>query len=355
MSDTKRRYSLDVLKICATVLMVFHHYQQVIGGRFRFVNFYDGRFYYGYLVELFFLLSGLFMLSYVERILSGLSFESFFKRRWLRLAPMLAVTAAAYEVLAVIYNTAVHGSPEGNMFSLLATLTASLGISAGGAFNSPDPGVNNPAWYVCVLIICYAVLYILCRAAKKHGVSPKYLFAAMVLLGIAGRNYGFDLPFLNGYTCRGYYAFFAGVLLGGMINGRRLPLGLYAAAAAVCIGIPATIVFVPSFVNNGIEFIVTFIFYPALIILFASPLASRLLKARFIGTLGAISFNVFMWHASLLLLLKLISLKTELPFSVQSFPAMLIFTAIAYAFGAVSHLLIEKPIDKLLKRTVDGY
>lgn len=69
----KKRYgSLDFLKILATVALVFHHYQQVLEVKFdNFINFYDGALYLGVLVELFFILSGFFMLPWVKRILGG--------------------------------------------------------------------------------------------------------------------------------------------------------------------------------------------------------------------------------------------------------------------------------------------
>ena len=54
MSPTthNRDYSLDILRIAATILIVFHHYQQCTGAFFEGrLNFYNGRFYFGYIVE----------------------------------------------------------------------------------------------------------------------------------------------------------------------------------------------------------------------------------------------------------------------------------------------------------------
>ena len=36
----ERNYSLDFLKIIATILIVFHHYQQILNVEFRGVNFF---------------------------------------------------------------------------------------------------------------------------------------------------------------------------------------------------------------------------------------------------------------------------------------------------------------------------
>ena len=49
---------LDVLKIVAITLIVFHHYQQVFECDLGALAFYGGEFYFGRLVELFFMVSG---------------------------------------------------------------------------------------------------------------------------------------------------------------------------------------------------------------------------------------------------------------------------------------------------------
>ena len=71
--EKKRNYSLDFFKIIATILIVFHHYQQILSIEFGEINFYGGKFYFGYLVEFFFLISGFLMFNYIERIKEGLT------------------------------------------------------------------------------------------------------------------------------------------------------------------------------------------------------------------------------------------------------------------------------------------
>ena len=58
MSIGKRIYTLDVVKILASICIIFHHYQGEFGVQFSHFNFHNGRFYFGYLVELFFIISG---------------------------------------------------------------------------------------------------------------------------------------------------------------------------------------------------------------------------------------------------------------------------------------------------------
>ena len=62
----KREGSLDLLKFLATCCIVMHHFQQITGAFFEgHLNFYSGNFYWGYLVELFFLVSGYFAYIYI--------------------------------------------------------------------------------------------------------------------------------------------------------------------------------------------------------------------------------------------------------------------------------------------------
>lgn len=99
----KRNYGLDFLKIVATILIVFHHYQQILNIEFKGINFYGRKFYFGYLVEFFFLVSGFLMFNYIEKIKVGLTFKDFFIRRIIRLMPLIIIAAISYEILLYIY------------------------------------------------------------------------------------------------------------------------------------------------------------------------------------------------------------------------------------------------------------
>lgn len=68
----KRRGALDFLKILATIFIVFHHYQQIVNVTYpEGVDFCSGSFFWGHMVELFFLISGFVMLPWCRRITEG--------------------------------------------------------------------------------------------------------------------------------------------------------------------------------------------------------------------------------------------------------------------------------------------
>ena len=59
MNVNQRSGGLDFIKVLATIGIFFHHYQQVFNVTFtNHINFFHGLIYWGYLVELFFIISG---------------------------------------------------------------------------------------------------------------------------------------------------------------------------------------------------------------------------------------------------------------------------------------------------------
>jgi len=91
-----------MFKKVATVLIAFHHYQQVTGAYFDgMINFCGGKFYFGYVVELFFIISGFFMYHCIWKIQGDYSFFQFMKRRAL---PLVAISAVVYEILLLMYQ-----------------------------------------------------------------------------------------------------------------------------------------------------------------------------------------------------------------------------------------------------------
>lgn len=127
----RREYSLDVIKIIATILIVFHHYQQVTGAMFSVINFWDGKFYFGYIVELFFVLSGYFMWRYVDRINATYSFKCFILKKMQRLLPLVAIGAVVYEILLIIYQILYGQQWLGIQVTLWGTVIDALGIQDG--------------------------------------------------------------------------------------------------------------------------------------------------------------------------------------------------------------------------------
>ena len=131
----KRQYSLDFIKVIATVFILFHHYQQFISGPFESgINFYGGIFNFGIMVEFFFILSGYFMYPYIEKIRQGISFKAFFLSRYMRLIPLVAIAAFAYQFLVLVHIKTVGTAWFMAARGLWETIVAALGFQEGWVF-----------------------------------------------------------------------------------------------------------------------------------------------------------------------------------------------------------------------------
>lgn len=95
----KRVYSLDVLRLIGTVLIILHHYQQITDSYF---TGYAAVRRLSIVVEFFFVLSGFLAYKYAEG--NKLNFRKFLVGKWIRLIPMVILTSIAYEILLYFYN-----------------------------------------------------------------------------------------------------------------------------------------------------------------------------------------------------------------------------------------------------------
>lgn len=201
----ERNYYIDFLKVAATVVIFFHHFTQLICNGNGF--FFNGPIYFGRLVELFFIISGYLMYKYQTRIINGEKFRKYFYNRAVRFIPLTFIAAVSYDVLAILYKVKT-GQPflESNL-SLSGTLFTAINIQAGWMLQ--NPGINNPTWYISVLMLCYLILFVLNKAAHKCNINVNYLYIIMILIGIGVIEYSIEMPFFNAYSARGYYSFFA--------------------------------------------------------------------------------------------------------------------------------------------------
>ena len=344
--EKKRDYSLDFIKIIATILIVFHHYQQVVGGHFRYIDFFGGKFYYGYVVELFFILFGYFMFKYISKIKNGLSFKDFFKQRYLRFLPIMALTSIVYSICLYIYTNVLNLSWFNYKFSLWGTISSSLGLAEG--WGMKNPFINYPNWYISVLLICFVVFYLMVYISKKKNISEIILFAFVIFLGFAISNYEINFLFMTSQVARGYYAFFFGVILAIILNNKSPNLLIQILSAVIVIVVPIIIHYNTSILPNDVNYFMTFIYYPALIIIFKFKFINKLFRVKFIEVVSNITFDVYLWHNVLLLMGSLFLNIFKINVKLDSFVAMLCYTAISFLVGTLSYYLIDKPIKNLI-------
>ena len=349
MDKVKRNYSFDFLKILAATGIVFHHFQAITGARYdNFINFSGAWFNWGYLVELFFILSGYFMYHHITTIQEGgVTLFEWWKKRAVRLLPMCAVTVVAFEIILFIGNTVLQTKLWGMDVSVWGMITAVFGVQEGWVFRNPV--INNSVWYISALMLCYIVFYIVTALSAKLKCNPMYFYVAIILFGIAGGVYGMDFPFWNWQICRGYYAFFFGLLLSAYINKYGIKVREIVVSFITLALFGALFILSPEYADDHTNYMMTFFVYPALIILFETKPIQKIFCHKVWGTISAISFEVYLWHLPCMLLMYfimgLLSWKPEF-----SLIFMLVFTLIMWAIATLMYFLLERPLTKLFTK-----
>ncbi len=357
----KRNYCLDVLKIIATVIIVFHHYQQIFVITFpsgiNYFDFVGGGFNFAYIVELFFVLSGYLLYKYVNKINEGLTFNKFISKRLLRLLPMLAISAMGYEIVIALghYWRSPFIIQNSMHVTVWGFITCALGIQEG--WGVTDYWVNHPIWYVSVLIWCYVLFFFVTWLAKKLQTSPVKFYVFIIILGIGVNTYSISLPFLNAQMSRGYTAVFTGVILASLITNNHINVSSWkvqlASLATIAIGAYCYI-FHYSWVLEGFPYLLTFVFYPAICIAVQSNIFKAIFKFSWIGIIGRITFDVYIWHCTVLVAIRWMRDLYWFDFDLLQRKWMYFILLIVILVGTVSYFFIETPINKWISKKSDN-
>ena len=211
-----RKILPDILRVVLTACVLFHHYQQLTGTFFyRGINFYGGKFYFGYIVEVFFLMSGFFMVPYVAKIRDKMSFPAFFGKRLIRLLPSMIAATIFYDIALFFYVRLCNGTlrypTDINVFGSIVT---ALGLGSWSI--TKDFEINPICWYVSVLLLCYILMYIFVFLSKITKIPTGIMLSIPMIAGVVITHVTeFSvIPFLSTRIARGYIHFFGGLLLG---------------------------------------------------------------------------------------------------------------------------------------------
>lgn len=237
----KERYdNLDLLKALAAVLIVFHHYQQVFHVTFDGINFYGGSFYWGNLVELFFMISG-FVMAVSDR--KGKNVFQKFLRKCIRIYPstILACTALIIIVYIGYFITGEFISTSTDFTNIMTVISSYLLIFSGW-FLSIGLGINNPTWYLCILLLCYLIYFAIEVISEKAHLNRNILYLIVFWFSLLGKHFGKSLPwFFTHQNQRGYTCFFLGVLLYNLVvkrfSNKQMWLTVLALAILTALGV----------------------------------------------------------------------------------------------------------------------
>ena len=198
-ADTKPHYDLlDGLRGVAALMVIFYHVFEAFA-----TSPIDQRFNHGYLaVDFFFILSG-FVISYAydDRIRNTITLKNFFKRRLIRLHPMVIIGAVIGAVTFIIQGSVrwdgTHVATSAVMVALLCAMffiPAVPGASNEVRGNGEMFPLNGPSWslfFEYIGNIMYALF--ICSMSKK-ALRILTIFLGLMLCA-------FTLSDFSGYGC----------------------------------------------------------------------------------------------------------------------------------------------------------
>jgi len=343
-SQKQRHYLLDFLKILATIAVVFHHYQFVSGVRFEnHMNFFGNRvFQWGIVVNLFFMISGFLAFRDKGVCTDKISFASFMGRKLNRLLPVAACSSIAYVMFNYLYYRANGaGFWIGELPDLWDLIVVCLGLNSG--FGLDQMSVNNPLWFVSSLILCYCFYYLVSYVVRRKNLRLEWVLVFVVFFMLNMLQMGIEAPLMNGDAQKGYLFFSLGLLLGSFLHRYELNRAVCVLASGGVLLFFGFIVFAPAHMDVTNAF--SFVLCPALIVLSQTVAAGKIFRHSFWQTLSEISYNVYVWHFTIQLFCSLFWpewMSSGRPVD------MYVFGAATWVIGAVSHYLLEKPLNRLL-------
>ncbi|MBE6293644.1 MAG: acyltransferase [Bacteroidales bacterium] len=313
--DTKPHYNLlDGLRGVAAIMVLWYHI-------FEGYAFAEGRgidtFNHGYLaVDFFFILSG-FVISYAydDRWHSSMTLGGFFKRRLIRLHPMLVMGAIIGCITFCIQGCVKwDGSSTATWQIILALVLSMLFIPAypGAAHEVRGNGemfpLNGPSWslffeYIGNIIYALFIRRLSNRLLALFVAVTGVLFTIFAIFNISGYEnigVGWTLDNVNffGGTLRMLFPFSLGMLLSRNFKPVKIH-GIFW-LSSVALFLLFSVPFIPSVNNlciNGIyEIFCISVAFPLIVWLGASGCTSDKYSTKVCGFLGNISYPLYITH-----------------------------------------------------------
>lgn len=328
----KRYYNLDIIKIIAAIIVVFHHYQQISGVRFQTINFFGGNFAWGYLVELFFLISGFLVITTDTK---EKKFVSAFWHKCVRIYPMAIISVLFLLGITYIYQGCFEELIFNEAYGVWNIVTSILLIHQGWAIEVL-PAINNPTWYLCVLLWCYIIFYFIKFINQKLHINSVYFFLGIVILGCVAMKLKLTGPFLYATTCRGYVGFFVGCFWGIIAQKYFSKLSFIRRS-----GLFLSICFV---LTKGVSnwYGLVLLIFPTILIYAVSM---KQVSHKYISFLSAVSYEVYLWHVPIYAMLKMLFKLCDIKLLHTEY-TMIIFLLIVEIFSCGIYKYIEIPLNK---------
>lgn len=367
-ADTKPHYELlDGLRGVAALLVIWYHvfegFSFAGGGLIRTIN-------HGYLaVDFFFMLSG-FVLSYAydDRWGKGLNIKGFFKRRLIRLHPMLVMGMAVGAVTFAIQGCVQWDGSKIPVSLLMLTLLLSMfmipavpGCSYEVRGNGEMFPLNGPSWSLFFEYIGNIIYALIIRRLPKRALT---ILAAALAVALAW----FNISDVSGYGSLGVgwtldgLNFWGGLLRMltpltiGMVLARNYKPSKIRGAFWICSATLIILFHVPYMkplanglnINGIYEMFCLLLVFPAIVWTGASGIPGER-GSRSCKFLGDLSYPLYITHYPFMYLFYAWLIKTEQYTLAETWPVAIGVCVWAIIFAVLCLKLYDEPVRKRLR------
>lgn len=371
-ADSKPHYLLlDALRGAAALMVVWYHF-------FEGFAFAEGTaittFNHGHLgVDLFFMLSG-FVISYAyddrwQCTPNPLTLKEFFKRRLIRLHPMLIMGAIiGFTTFCLQGGVKWDGTPTPMSWSLVALVLTMFFIPAypGAQYDLRGNGemfsLNGPSWslffeYIGNLLYALFIRRLSNRALAVLTAALGVAWCWFVTTDVSGYDMigiGWTLDTVNffGGLLRMMFPFSLGMVMARNFKPVKIK-GIFWIAWAVLFGLFS----VPAFakcgavsINGVYEFACILFVFPAIVWLAASGETTGKLSSAFCKFLGDISYPLYIVHYPVMYLFYAWLIENKLYSLGETWHIVIMVFAINIALAYACLKLYDEPVRRWLTK-----
>lgn len=365
-TDTKPHYELlDGLRGVAALLVIWYHIFEGFA-----TSPVDQQFNHGYLaVDFFFILSG-FVIGYAydDRWKTTMNLKSFFKRRLIRLHPMVVLGAVLGAITFYIQGCEQWDGTKVSLSMLMMALLLNLFLIPAVPGSGPEVRgngemypLNGPSWSLFFEYIGNILYALFIRRLSVKALTVLVVLAGIGLASFAIFNFSGYGHLGVGWSLAGYnliggflrllFSFSVGLLMSRVFKPVyiRGAFWICSLAIAVLLCVPHIGGSETPWMNGIYDSVCTLLLFPVLVYLGASGKTTDKSTSKICKFLGEISYPVYIVHYPFMYLFYAWLWREKLTFS-QSWPMALVvfFGSIILAYLALK--LYDEPVRKWLSR-----
>lgn len=346
----KRFIELDGLRAIFCIGIVLYHVSGLFDTPFSTLLWPVYR-YGGYFGNyIFFMISGfLISFQYKNKIyLKKIGFTAYIFKRIIKLYPLYFLSNMAM-ISLMLFNKDFSSLSPKKVYTTFFMLS-------NGWFLQDTP-YNLATWFVCVLIICYILYYLVVMLSRRCSKAYMPLCIFLIIWGAILEIESWNIPLNYRTNGEGYMNFFTGAILAEIlmistIKQQRLLFLNYA-----CIIIISIMTFLNGFeiLHIDTRWVITLICVNLICIAAYGKVLGKLLSLPLIQKTGKISVSIYMWHIPFSHYFYSIEQRLKLPINPQINLIIYLFLLIlisqlSYCCFQKKHYIFRKIKNRLIMK-----